>query len=216
MSRKVFILNFCWDQWSHKWYPYIKINKILSLPFATLERTLTKIFFFKIFPLREDDEHCHITCHGILKTFTIELEKKKGKIKMFAHKRNIDKRYSKIFFQDTAMYELFKRRHTTFTSMINSVFIYLFSNFILHLRTCIRIDIYFLGNFKFFCKRMNKWNNKKGDFQYFIKVHRTWIKRNLLKLIEWKHSTVFVFILFFYFNVFSKKEYKRRDLWRWI
>lgn len=68
---------FCWDQWSHKWYPYIKINKILSLPFASLERTFTNILHSRDI-LQEDDEHCHITCHGILKQFTIELEKKEN------------------------------------------------------------------------------------------------------------------------------------------
>ena len=136
-----FHLDFCWDQWSHKWYPYIKINKILSLPFATLERTFTNILLSRDI-LQEDDEHCHITCHGILKKFTIELEKKENQ-NVCSQKKHLQEIQN--FFQDTAIHELFKRRHTFF-SIIKSVFIYLFSNFILHLRTCIRIDIYFLGN----------------------------------------------------------------------
>ena len=54
-----------------------RLTKILSLPFASLERTFTNILHSRDI-LQEADEHCHITCHGILKQFTIELEKKEN------------------------------------------------------------------------------------------------------------------------------------------
>lgn len=164
-----------------------RLTKILSLPFASLERTFTNILHSRDI-LQEADEHCHITCHGILKQFTIELEKK-GKSKCLLTKETSTRDCQNISSKTLQWtnYSKDDKNFFSFSSMIKSVFMYLFSNFILHLRTCIRKDIYFLGNLP----KKNK-HEKKEEFQYFIKVHRTWIKRNLLKLIERKHSTVFL------------------------
>lgn len=81
-----------------------RLSKILSLFLflLSLERTFTNILHSRDI-LQEDDEHCHITCHGILKQFTIELEKKKGKIKNVCtqkKEKHLQEIANKIVFQD--------------------------------------------------------------------------------------------------------------------